>query len=188
MSLNLADAIRLLEQVYAGLKSIIIYHTRFGNTERIAKSIEMGLKEASGLQDVVCINVTDVMAIIDSVKEYDLICVGSPTEGFTAPKPIKQFLRKLKSIDLSGKYGFAFDTKVESRLAGSAAKFIEKELTSQDLQLITARRSAIVYPLKEIGSITGARLKEGEEKTFEQVGLQLGAECMRIDRNVLGSE
>jgi flavorubredoxin len=174
--------------VYAGLKSIIIYHTRFGNTERIAKSIEMGLKEASGPQDVVCINVTDVMAVIDSIKEYDLICVGAPTEGFTAPKPIKQFLRKIKSIDLSGKYGFAFDTKVESRLAGSAAKFIEKELTSQGLKLISARRSAIVYPVKEMGSIIGARLKEGEDKTFEQVGLELGAACMRINRNVLDSE
>jgi flavorubredoxin len=174
--------------VHAGLKSIIIYHTRFGNTERIAKSIEMGLKKASGLQDVVCIKVTDVMAVIDSVKEHDLICIGAPTEGFTAPKPIKQFLRKLKSRDLSGKYGFAFDTKVESRLAGSAAKFIEKELTSQGLQLIAARRSAIVYPVKEMGSISGARLKEGEDKTFEQVGLQLGTACMRIDRNVLDPE
>jgi flavorubredoxin len=174
--------------VHAGLKSIIIYHTRFGNTERIAKSIERGLKEASGFEDVVCINVTDVMAIVDSVKEHDLICIGAPTEGFTAPKPIKQFLRKLKSIDLSGKYGFAFDTKVESRLAGSAAKFIEKELTSQGLQLIAARRSAIVYPLKEMGSITGARLKEGEDKTFEKIGLELGAACISIDRNVLDSE
>jgi flavorubredoxin len=174
--------------VHGGVKAIIIYRTRFGNTERIAKSIEVGLKDAGGPQDVFCVNVTDVMAVVDSVKEYDLICVGSPTEGFTAPKPIKQFLRKLKSIDLSGKYGFAFDTKVESRLAGSAAKFIEKELTSQGLQLIAARRSAIVYPLKERGSITGARLKEGEDKAFEQVGLELGAACMRIDRNVLDSE
>lgn len=174
--------------MHAGLKSIIIYHTRFGNTERIAKSIEMGLKEAGGFEDVVCINVTDVMAVIDSVKDYDLICIGAPTEGFTAPKPIKQFLTKLKSIKLSGKYGFAFDTKVESRLAGSAAKFIEKELTSQGLKLITSRKSAIVYTLKEMGSITGARLKEGEDKMFEQVGLELGTACMRIGKNILDSE
>jgi flavorubredoxin len=173
--------------VHAGLKSIIIYHTRFGNTERIAKSIESGLKEASGFEDVVCINVTDVMAVVDSVKKYDLICIGAPTEGFTAPKPIKQFLRKLKSIDLYGKYGFAFDTKVESRLAGSAAKFIE-ELTSEGVKLIAPRKSAIVYTLKEMGSITGARLKEGEDKMFEQFELELGAACMRNDRNVLDSE
>jgi hypothetical protein len=30
--------------------------------------------------------------------------------------------------------------------------------------------------LKERGTITGARLKEGEDKRFEQVGLQLGTE------------
>jgi hypothetical protein len=28
--------------------------------------------------------------------------------------------------------------------------------------------------LKERGAITGARLKEGEEKRFEQVGIQVG--------------
>src|SRR5688572_23876979 len=99
------------------MKAIIIYHTRFGNTERIAKSLEMGLKETAGIQDVVCINAGDVITA-DSLKEYDIICIGAPTEGFSAPKPIKKLLTKLKGIDLSGKYGFAFDTKVDSHLSG----------------------------------------------------------------------
>ena len=51
------------------MKAIIIYHTRFGNTERIAKCLERGLKEAAGIQDVVCINVGDVIAA-DSLKDH----------------------------------------------------------------------------------------------------------------------
>jgi len=87
---------------------------------------------------------------------------------------MKEFLGKLKSIDLSGKYGFAFDTKLDWRLSGSAAKFIEKELNNLGLRMIAPRESAVVLTLKEKGAITGARLKEGEEKRFGQIGLQVG--------------
>jgi flavorubredoxin len=160
------------------MKAIIIYHTRYGNTERIAKSLETGLKEASGIQDVVCTTVRDVVSAIDSLKEYDIICIGAPTEGFSAPKPIKEFLGKLKRVNLAGNYGFAFDTKVDSKLSGSAAKFIEKELKSQGLQIVAPRESALVFALKEMGTITGAKLKEGEEKRFKEIGLQLGTELL----------
>ena len=54
--------------MWLGMKAIIIYHTRFGNTERIAKSLEIGLKEASGIQDVVCINVRDGVTDVDMIR------------------------------------------------------------------------------------------------------------------------
>jgi flavodoxin len=153
------------------MRACVIFDTRYGNTEKIAKSFETGLKEA-GIQTV-CANAKDVA--IDSLKQYDLICVGAPTEAFSVSKPMKEFLGKLKSIDLSGKYGFAFDTKLDSRFSGSAAKFIEKELSNKGLQIIAPRESALVFSLKERGATAGARLKEGEEKRFEQVGLQVGS-------------
>ena len=153
------------------MRACVIFDTRYGNTEKIAKSFETGLKEA-GIQTV-CVNAKDV--VVDSLKQCDLICGGAPTEWLTASKPMKEFLGKLKSVDLYGKYGFAFDTKLDAPLSGSAAKFIEKELKNLGLQVIAPRESAIVLSLKERGAITGARLKEGEEKRFEQVGLQVGA-------------
>jgi flavodoxin len=150
------------------MKACIIFDTRYGNTEKIARSFETGLKQA-GVQTV-CINAKDVA--IDSLKQYDLICVGAPTEAFTVYKPMKEFLATLKSVDLSGKCGFAFDTKVDSRLSGSAAKFIEKELSNKGLQIIAPRESALVFGVKKEEG--GARLKEGEEKRFEQIGTQVG--------------
>jgi len=152
------------------MRACVIFDTRYGNTEKIAKSIETGLREAS--IQTVCVNAKDVA--LDSLKQYDLICVGAPTEAFTASKPMKEFLGKLKSIGLSGKYGFAFDTKLDWRFSGSAAKFIEKELNNLGLQIIAPHESATVFSLKEKGAITGARLKEGEEKRFEQIGKQVG--------------
>ena len=151
------------------MKAIILYDSRFGNTEKIAKSLEIGLKATAGIQIVVCTNTNDITCA-DSLKEYDILCIGAPTENMTASKSIKEFLAKLKDIDLSGKYGFAFDTKLDSRFSGSAAKYIEKELVNQGLRIIAPRQSAIVFSIKERGAIVGARLKEGEEKRFEEVG------------------
>ena len=154
------------------MSACVIFDTRYGNTEKIARSFETGLGE-SGIQTV-CVNARDVA--VDSLMQYDLICVGAPTEAFTASKPMKEFLAKLKSIDLSGKCGFAFDTKLDSRFFGSAAKFIEKELSNKGLQIIVPCESALVFSLKERGAATGARLKEGEEKRFEQIGIQVGTD------------
>lgn len=152
------------------IKAIVIFDTRYGNTEKIAESLETGLKQA-GVQTV-CVNTKDVA--VDSLQQYDLICVGAPTEAFTASKPMKEFLGRLKNTDLSGNCGFAFDTKLDSRLSGSAAKFIEKELINLNLRIIAPREAAIVFALKERGATTGARLKEGEEKRFEEIGLRVG--------------
>jgi flavorubredoxin len=153
-----------------GARAIVIFDTRYGNTARIAKSLETGLKQ-SDIQ-AVCINAKDVD--VGSLKQYDLICIGAPTEAFSASKPMKEFLARLKSTNLSGKYGFAFDTKIDSRFSGSAAKHIEKELNNRGLQIIAPCESAIVSSSKERGATTGARLKEGEESKFEQVGFQVG--------------
>jgi flavodoxin len=150
------------------MRACIIFDTRYGNTEKIARSFETGLKQAG--VPTVCVNAKDVA--VESLKQYDLICVGAPTEWVTASKPMKEFLGKLKSTDLSGKHGFAFDTKLNAPLSGSAAKFIEKELKNLGLQIIAPRQSAIVLGAKKEQG--GARLKEGEEKRFEQIGTQVG--------------
>ncbi|MGB8034228.1 MAG: flavodoxin domain-containing protein [Nitrososphaeraceae archaeon] len=115
------------------IKAIVIFDTTYGNTEKIAKSLEIGLKEAGIL--TVCMNARDVAAA-DSLNQYDLICLGALTHFMTASRPMKKFLGKLKSIDISGKYGFAFDTKFDSRMSGSTTKFIEKELRNLGLQIL----------------------------------------------------
>ena len=155
------------------MKAIIIYASRFGSTEKIAKSLEIGLKATAGIQSVVCTGANDIPTT-DSLKEYDILCIGAPTENTTAPKSMKEFLAKLKDTDLSSKYCFAFDTKLDSRFSGSAAKYIEKELDNLGFRIIAPRESAIVSSIKERGAMVGSRLKEGEEKRFEEVGRLVG--------------
>jgi len=150
------------------MKACVIFDSRYGNTEKIAKSLEAGLHQA-GIETV-CINARDV-TVDDSLAQYDLICVGAPTEWHTASKPMRALLRNLKAIDLSGKYGFAFDTRFAAPLSGSAAKLIEKELKDRGILIITSRESAIVA-----GAKGGAMLlKEGEEERFKQIGARVGS-------------
>jgi hypothetical protein len=51
-------------------------------------------------------------------------------------------------------------------------------LNSQGLRIVAPRESAIVFALKEMGTITGAKLKEGEDERFKHIGLQLGTELL----------
>jgi len=160
------------------MKAIVLYGSRFGSTEKIAKSLEIGLKSAGQLETVVCTS-TNALSSTDSIKEYDILCIGAPTENMSAPKTMKEFLDKLKDTNLSGKYGFAFDTKLDSRFSGSAAKHIEKELVNLGLRIIAPRESALVSSIKERGAMVGSRLKEGEEKRFEEVGRLVGTATMQ---------
>ena len=151
------------------ISAAVVFSTRFGNTEKIAKWFESGLKQA-GVQTV-CENAQVVSP--ESLKGYDLICIGGPTEEFSASKPMKEFLRSTSVVDLGGKLAFAFDTKLDSPLSGSAARYIEHALDDQGLHVVVSRESAIVTTRRQRGAITGADLKAGEEERFEQLGVRV---------------
>ncbi len=155
-------------------RGIVIFDSKFGNTEKIAKSLASGLELAGFRTD--CINARDVR--VSSFVEYGFIAVGAPTQAFTASKPIKEFLSQLEGAQgLKGKYGFAFDTKFRNRLAGSAAKFIEKKLIELGMEIITPRQSAIVKK-------TEGPLEEREEQAFEQVGFEIGSRIAKDEKIV----
>lgn len=150
----------------------MIFDTRYGNTERIAKAVEAGLEEVGVQAD--SLNAKDVA--LDSLKECNLICVGAPTEWLTASKPMKELLGMLKGIDLKAKFGFAFDTKLGRPLSGSAAKHIEHQLKDDGIRLIAPRESAIVFATSS--SMSSMTLTPGEEDRFHQIGRQVGTELL----------
>lgn len=150
-------------------RAIVIYDSRYGNTEKIARSLERGLK-ASGVETLCS---RDSQVFTDLLKEYDLIAVGGPTEFVSASRPMKDFLDKLKKANLGGKHGFAFDTKLDSRISGSAAGYIEKHLKHCGLEIIYPRASAIVLGGQK-GEKGDVKLKQGDEERFEAIGREVG--------------
>ena len=145
-------------------KALVVYDSVYGNTEKVARALAKGSED--GGVDVDCVRVDGVK--FDELSGYDLLVVGSPVHAWSAPKPIKAFLERLKSAEgLSGKKAFALDTKMSrSRLAGSAGGKIEGKLKSLGLTIVKPHASAVVKGRE--GS-----LEEGAEETFKQLGAEL---------------
>ncbi|MDH5267259.1 MAG: flavodoxin domain-containing protein [Candidatus Bathyarchaeota archaeon] len=144
-------------------KAIVIYHTKFGNTESIAKALAEGMEEQGVKVDCVKIDEVDV----DKLVEYDFLAVGGPTHNLGMSKPMKGFLEELKIVDISDKKGFCFDTRVQSRFnrfdLNSAAKRIEKKMK---VKMIKPRKSAIVEGRE-------GPLEKGTQKTFRKLGKEI---------------
>lgn len=81
------------------MKSLVIYYSESGNTEKVAKAIAKGLgAEIRRIEETKP----------EELKDYDLICIGTPVHGFAPAKPVKDFLDNLPN--LSDKKGAAFCT------------------------------------------------------------------------------
>jgi flavodoxin len=144
-------------------KALIVYHSLFGNTEKVANALATGLQ--SGGCDAETVKVDAVN--FSSLSDVDLLCVGTPVHAFNISKPVKEFLEQLMNQkDLSGKKAFAFDTKMKSRLAGTAGGKIEKKLKELGIEIIKPAKSAVVKGRE-------GPLEEGAEETFRQIGVEL---------------
>jgi flavodoxin len=141
---------------------VVIYDTKFGNTEKVARALAEGMKEQRVTVDCLKIDEVDTSKLDD----YDLLAIGGPTHTFGLSKPMKDFLKKLENVKVSGKKAFAFDTKFKPRLAGSAGKGIEKKLKKLGMSIVKSHFSAIVKGGK-------GPLEDGAEETFKQIGADI---------------
>lgn len=105
-------------------KALVIYDSKFGNTELVALKLAASLREQGAVTS--CLKVNDVLS--EALADADIIAVGGPTHSFGMSKPIAELLGRLKGTDLRGKEAVAFDTRFDSLVSGSAAKRIEAQL------------------------------------------------------------
>jgi len=137
------------------MKILVVYDTTSAqrNTEKVATAISEVLK-AKGL-DVDCTYVGDVDPA--NVRNYDCVLSGSPTQAFRATKPIMQFLDRFAKNEFTGRLGAAFDTQLQSRMSGNAAKGIEKKLENLGFKIVVPPLVTYVE-----GKMEEVHLKEGE--------------------------
>jgi flavorubredoxin len=143
-------------------QTLVIYDTKFGNTEKVANALVQGLA-AQGIE-AESVNVDRVA--IDRLSEYDVLLIGGPTHRQKMSEPMAMFLDRLDKALVKGKAGFAFDTKVVHRFAGSAGKRIEKKLKKLGMKVVRPHASAIVAGRE-------GPLQEGTEDMFRQIGQQI---------------
>lgn len=139
------------------MKTLVIYDSLYGNTEKIARAIGEGLTG-----EVKVVRIGDVNA--SEVRSFDLLIVGSPVHGGRATPAIDAFLKQLPAHSLEGKSVAAFDTRFEAEEQGVglrilmsviryAAERIARELTKKGGTLAAEPEGFIVEqkegPLKQ---------------------------------------
>ena len=109
------------------MKAVVVYDTKFGNTEQVAKGIAQVLNA-----DI--IQVSDLEA--SKLKTYDRFAFGCPVHAWNMSSGMKMALQKLEGESFAGKQAATFDTRIDSRFAGDAATKIQKKLKKLGFELV----------------------------------------------------
>jgi flavodoxin len=143
--------ILLVKKGECTMKALVIYDSAFGNTAQIAQVIG----------DTLSSHGEAAVRRVDAVQPgqlaaFDLVVVGSPTQGFRPTAAMNQFLEGVATQALRGKLVAAFDTRLSTsetkspflrllmNMGGYAASRIAKQLKRCGGKLIVAAEGFFV--------------------------------------------
>ena len=88
-------------------KLMVIYYSRTGNTEKMAKAIVEGAKDVHGVDAELKV---DYEVAPEELLEIEAILIGTPTHNHDMTRNVKKLLEEIsvKGIDLKGKVGTSF--------------------------------------------------------------------------------
>jgi flavodoxin len=96
------------------LRSMIIYDSFFGNTEKIAHAIGNSFRSKA---DVQVFRVNEIKP--EQISGMEILIVGSPTRAFRPSKPITRLLNRIPAQGLKNVKVLAFDTRISTVDANS---------------------------------------------------------------------
>jgi len=126
------------------MNALIVYDSLFGNTEKIAQSINNSLIRSGNVEMVHASNIDH-----KELCGFDLVIVGSPTHRCKPSEMVNVFLDNIPQRNLKGIYVASFDTRYNMSkwflwLAGSAARCIARRLKVMRGNLLLRPESFIV--------------------------------------------
>ncbi len=133
------------------MKTLVVYDSVYGNTQKIAEAIGGA---TGGDAKVVKADQIDPTRL----DPVDLLVVGSPTQGGRPTRPVQDFLAGLPEAAIRGLKVASFDTRYSGRFVkvfGFAADRIAGNLTSKGGNLV-------LPPMAFLISSKKGPLKEGE--------------------------
>jgi len=141
------------------MKGIIIYDTSYGNTKKIAETIQETLKETGIEVDLFKVN--EVKKV--NAKDFDFLILGSPTKFGTMSFAIKFFLGKVKVEEWSNKPFAAFDTENPENIEKARAENKEWSAAEKIAQKLREKKMNQVLPVHK-AQVLGQKgpLVEGE--------------------------
>ncbi len=127
-------------------RTLVIYDTMWGNTEKMAQAILSGLQAGGVEAELFRLSTSDSSDVITDVLEAKAIVVGSPTLNNGVLPSVAAFLSYLRGLKPQNKIGLAFGSY---GWTGGAVKKIEEELQQGGIQLVEESLSAKFTPLPE---------------------------------------
>lgn len=131
------------------MKTLVVYDSVYGNTEKIAKAIGEAITGEVEVLRAGEVNTSELTT-------FDLLIVGCPTHGGRATEAMRDFLNKVPVPAVKGTNVAAFDTRLTGRWArifGFAAGRIAGRLKKDGGTLVVSPEGFFVEgsegPLKE---------------------------------------
>ena len=136
------------------MNAMVIYDTKFGNTERLAKAIGRALEEAF------TVGVQSVAGRPELSPGLELLVIGGPTHAHGMSMAMRTFLWELPEDILRDVPALAFDTRfrLPAIFSGTAASRIAKALKRKGAKLLLRPESFFV------STSEGNPLEPGEEE------------------------
>jgi flavodoxin len=154
------------------MKTCIVFDSQFGNTLSIAQIIGNTLQEFGPVKVVR----VDPEHPLD-VRAFDLLIVGSPTQGFRATPAMASFVEHISASLLSNLALTSFDTRVHGPW-GSAARHLARRLRAKSGALL-------VSPMSFFVKGTPGPLIEGEEERAAQWALQIRQHYIALQHHLV---
>jgi flavodoxin len=125
------------------MNALVLYESRFGNTERIAEAVALALQEAVPTRLAAVEEVTDCAETLHGV---DLLVVGGPTHAHGISEQLRAVLECLGEHSLDGIRVAAFDTRISGPrlVTGSAAVRLARLLRRRGGWLVVPPANFIV--------------------------------------------
>ena len=109
-------------------KVLLVFDTKFGNTEKLAREIAAGIEEA-GTALCKVIGIKEVKS--EDFSSYDGVLFGGPVHAFRATRGIKGAIKEAADKGLDGKLVSSFDTYQASGHKGNVIRQIEEEVSKR---------------------------------------------------------
>lgn len=147
------------------MRALVLYDSKFGNTERIAEEIALVLQETVPTR---LASVADVGDCAKALEGIDLLVLGGPTHRHGVSAPLLETLECLERWAFGGIRVAVFDTRVHGArlLTGSAAARLARLVRRRGAWLVVPPASFIV------GSAEGP-LERGEVEHAREWALEV---------------
>ncbi len=151
-------------------KVLVVFDTKFGNTEKLGREIAAGIEE-TGTAECKVINIKEVKS--EDISGFDGVLFGGPVHAFRATRGIKGAVKEAAKKGLDGKLVSSFDTYQAPGHRGNAVRQIEEEVSKKAPRAkiftpgLTARVDGYEGPLN---AAEPAKAREFGKKFAEELG------------------